>query len=87
MTEDKKPVSETRQQLNVLTEEFVKQQEELKKAQRGGNLRLVLSFFDRTKWFFLVTGLLVFLLSAGYGPEVIVEWVKGIGASLGIGDK
>ncbi len=84
---EKPEVSETRQQLNVLTKEFIEQQKELKKAKRGGNLRLVLNFLDRTKWFWLVTGVLIFLLFAGYVPEEIVEWVKEIGANLPFGEK
>ncbi len=84
MTDEKRPMSETRQQLNVLTEEFVRQKEELKKAQKGGNLRIILSFFDRTKWFWMVTVLLGGLLLAGYGPGEIVTWAKEI--IEGIGD-
>lgn len=91
---------ETKNKLEALSEELIKskeairkikeidkqQQIDIDKAKQNGTLKIILSFFDRTKWFWLITMILIFLLTTGYGPNQIVHWVKELTGIIGIGN-
>lgn len=92
--------NDTQDKLEALSEELLKSKEAIRKikasdkkqqvdidrAKKNGTLKTVLQFFDRTKWFWLITSILVFLLATGYGPAQIVAWVKEIAGAVGIGN-
>lgn len=92
--------SETQDKLEALSEELLKSKEAIQKikasnekqqvdidrAKQNGALKTILYFFDKTKWFWLITSILVFLLATGYGPAQIVVWVKELAGAIGVGN-
>jgi hypothetical protein len=92
--------NETQDKLEALSKELIKSKEAIRKikasdekqqvdidrAKQNGKLKTVLHFFDKTKWFWLITSTLVFLLATGYRPAQIIVWIKELVGVVGIGN-